>query len=194
MGTCPSCNRDTSCLHQDPVSKKELYFLIGFLVFVSQLVFVILTNQKNEYDIYNVSIYGAISLSFILIFMIMMYFIWNKQYLTLFFGCHQMKDRSFHIRGIPFILCARCTGILIGILTSFIVFWARFPGWLIGILIIPLLVDGIIQRVSKWESKNLIRLFTGILFAPGFVVLYSYINLYIHLGFTYIAKVVISLF
>ena len=199
MSTCPKCNRDTKCIHTNPISQKEMYFLIALIVFISQFAFFLLTLRNVSpvqivtIDVFKVSLYGANAIVIILIFMIMMYILFKKQYIVLFFGCHQKKERSFTISEIPFILCARCTGILIGFLLAPLVFLVEIPIWIVVVLTIPLLVDGIVQRLTKWESKNLIRLFTGILFAPGIVILYSYINFYIHLGFMHLGRWIISL-
>ena len=56
----------------------------------------------------------------------------------LFFGltCHQIPERSFHLFGHPFAVCARCTGIYFGFLLSVIIYpifkkWGRhkLPSW-----------------------------------------------------------------
>jgi uncharacterized membrane protein len=91
----------------------------------------------------------------------------------LFFGatCHQMAERSFHLFGHPFAVCARCTGIYFGFLLGTILypffkkwenhalpswkwlFWAALPAGLefilskIGLLhvgLIPRSISGII--------------------------------------------------
>lgn len=40
-----------------------------------------------------------------------------------------------------------------------------------GILLIPLVADGVIQMCTPYESRNLRRLWTGILFGYGLTVL-----------------------
>ena len=85
------------------------------------------------------------------------------------FGCHCRKDRSFYYKGRQFPLCARCTGELIGIITSFILFWFWKPSIITSIvMMIPLIVDGFIQLLTKYESTNSKRLITGILFGIAF--------------------------
>jgi len=194
MATCQQCNRDTSCLHKHPISALELNLLIGFIVIVSQIGYTLYFNQLDSNDLYKISLIGTVSVLIILTFMLLMYIKYDKQYLALFFGCHQIKERSFLKQGIPFILCARCTGILIGIGLSIGVFLLEINAVLLVILIMPLFLDGLIQRFSKYESRNLMRLFTGILFAPGFLILYGYMNYYIHSFFSFVGNQVIQLF
>jgi len=192
MGTCQNCHRDTSCLHQNPVSSKEMYFLIGFIVFVSQIGYALFYSQIDSHTIGRISLIAAIAISIVLIPLVVMYILFDKQYLSLFFGCHQKKERSYHIKEFYLPLCARCTGIFIGIYVSILIFLIDFQVLWILLLMVPLLIDGVIQRFSNYESKNIIRLFTGLLFAPGFVVLYGLMNYYIHFGFTEIAKAIVS--
>lgn len=194
MDTCQQCNRDTSCLHKNPISVLELNLLIGFIVIVSQLGYTLYFNQIESNELYKISLIAALSVLIILIFMFLMYILYDKHYLALFFGCHQRKERSLHKQGIPFILCARCTGILLGFILSIGVFLLEINAILLGFLIMPLLIDGAVQRFSKYESHNLTRLFTGILFAPGFLIVYGFINYYIHVFFSFIGYELIQLF
>lgn len=72
--------------------------------------------------------------------------------------CNRRPDRAPKIFGYTFILCWRCTGILIGVLFSSILDFS------IGrIFILPLAVDGIAQYVYGIESTNLRRFITGFL-------------------------------
>ena len=80
---------------------------------------------------------------------------WLWRWLPILFGCHCRPDRSFHFRdGTPFPICARCTGELAGIL-----------------LLVPLIADGLLQLCTPYESGNLRRLATGLLFGYGLTVL-----------------------
>ena len=82
-------------------------------------------------------------------------------------GCHQMPERSFFIGAYQFPLCARCTGIVIGHVVSISVsLFQQIP--VISLLaVIPLMIDGMIQRYTEYESDNLRRLITGILYGFG---------------------------
>lgn len=87
------------------------------------------------------------------------------RWLPLLFGCHCRSDRSFFWRGKQFPLCARCTGELIGILWGVAAAFYRLPSVrLCLLLMLPLLVDGFAQRLTRYESKNGRRLVTGLLF------------------------------
>jgi len=194
MDTCQQCHRDTSCLHKNLITPFELNLLIALIVIISQFGYALFSNQLESNDVFKIAIIGSVSVSIILIFLLLMYFIFDKQYLALFFGCHQIKERSLHKQGIPFILCARCTGILIGMFLSIIVFLLKMNIIIMFIFMLPLVVEGIVQRTTKYKSRNSIRLLTGIVFAPGFLILYGYINFYIHTFFTWLAFQLIQLF
>lgn len=85
------------------------------------------------------------------------------------FGCHCRSDRSFHYKGRQFPLCARCTGELVGLIICCILFWFWKPELPLSIiLMIPLIIDGFVQLWTKYESTNIRRFITGILFGIGF--------------------------
>lgn len=89
----------------------------------------------------------------------------SYRWLPVFFSCHQRKDRSFYYRGFQFPICARCTGILFGFLLSpFLAMSFAPPVWMYVLLLLPLLIDGMIQKFSVYESNNPTRLITGIFF------------------------------
>lgn len=90
--------------------------------------------------------------------------------------CHHHPDRSFYFYGIGNYLCARCLGILVGGLTSILVIIEKvFPQPLILIIfLIPLIFDGTIQAFTNYESTNIRRLVTGLLFGYAITSL-SYI-------------------
>lgn len=98
---------------------------------------------------------------------------WCYRWLPIFFGCHCKAERSFYYHGKKFPICARCTGQLIGMILAIILFRIIYPSsimiW-IGFLI-PLIIDGTIQKVTDYESTNLRRLWTGILFGCGLTTL-----------------------
>ena len=90
---------------------------------------------------------------------------WLYKWLPIVFGCHCLDKRSFHYKGQRFPLCARCTGELVGILaalgsTAFV----RPPLWMLPVLMVPMVLDGGIQMFTSYESGNIRRLITGMLF------------------------------
>lgn len=95
------------------------------------------------------------------------------KFLRLFFGCHADPNRSFFLKGKQFPICARCTGELCGIVFGIIISITLgvIPFKLCIILLLPLILDGTIQLKTNYESNNLLRLFTGILFGVGIVAL-----------------------
>ena len=89
--------------------------------------------------------------------------------------CHQRKDRSYVICGKGMYLCARCTGIFTGFLTTFALLFFLYGffnarAYILRVLIyffIPLALDGITQFLGLRRSNNTLRLFTGYLFGMG---------------------------
>ena len=98
---------------------------------------------------------------------------WLWRWLPILFGCHCRPDRSFHFRdGTPFPICARCTGELAGILAGLATWWAVHPSaGVAAVLLVPLIADGLLQLCTPYESGNLRRLATGLLFGYGLTVL-----------------------
>ncbi|WP_300859758.1 DUF2085 domain-containing protein [uncultured Clostridium sp.] len=95
------------------------------------------------------------------------------KYLPLIFGCHCKADRSFYFKEKQFPICARCSGELLGILLSIFLYKFYKLNILFSfIFILPLLVDGFYQLLTKYESTNIKRLITGILFGYGFFNLF----------------------
>lgn len=83
-------------------------------------------------------------------------------------GCHQKPERSFFFNGYQFPLCARCTGIAIGhLLGLFIAPFITFR-YYIALLMIPLALDGTIQYCTSYESNNIRRVLSGILYGFAF--------------------------
>lgn len=98
------------------------------------------------------------------------------RFLQICFGCHARPDRSFHIHGKQFPICARCTGELAGILVAIPISW--WMGTLdipvLLILMLPMLLDGFVQLLTTYESTNFRRFVTGFLF--GFALISAVIH------------------
>ena len=89
------------------------------------------------------------------------------------FGCHCRDDRSFHFKGRRFPICARCTGELAGIIAAALLYRPLGPSYLVSaLMLIPLILDGGIQYFTSYESTNVRRLITGILFGAGLTFLF----------------------
>ncbi|MCR6793639.1 hypothetical protein BACERE00193_03456 [Bacillus paranthracis] len=91
--------------------------------------------------------------------------------MTLQIPCHRRSDRSFLKLQKYIPLCARCTGMLIGILMFPIYFYITLS-FLFAIILsfsaqIPLLIDGFTQKWKWRSSTNLLRVTTGVLSGNG---------------------------
>ena len=104
--------------------------------------------------------------------------IWLLHDFVHFFGraiCHQLEERSLQVSGKALAVCARDTGIYIGIFSTFIYlhFFKRgksmtIPSikksFLLLLLLGPLMIDGLGSYTHLFESNNPRRLVTGIAF------------------------------
>lgn len=79
-----------------------------------------------------------------------------------------MEERSFHYKGRKFPICARCTGILIGMLAVIpLVHYPLLPFPLLCFMMFPLVGDGMLQKITAYESNNIKRMITGLMFGFG---------------------------
>lgn len=113
------------------------------------------------------------------------------KFLRIFFGCHARPDRSFYFRGKQFPICARCTGELIGMIAGIpIVIFQGCPRIeIVLMMMLPLVFDGFLQRLTSYESGNFRRLATGILF--GIAMIFALI--YFHRFCVFIAGAILKL-
>lgn len=86
----------------------------------------------------------------------------DSVWLHKYWGCHRKSNRCFFVRGRQFHICARCTGLLVGLPLSLLLIPFRiyvpvpffaFSG--------SLLIDGITQSMGLRESNNTLRFITG---------------------------------
>jgi uncharacterized membrane protein len=77
--------------------------------------------------------------------------------------CHRIAERSFQIEGLPLPLCARCTGIYLGVITGYLIAIARGRLRAGGLprrgIIAPLIGFGIVMGIDGLNSY--IQLFPG---------------------------------
>lgn len=97
--------------------------------------------------------------------------------------CHQRPDRSFFLWGHQLACCQRCTAIygslfLFGLLFVPLRGRLRRPSWLlIGLLSLPLVLDGFTQLAGLRESTPALRVLTGLLVALAISsVLFPYLE------------------
>lgn len=94
--------------------------------------------------------------------------------------CHQISDRSFSLNGNQLPVCMRCVGIFagipLGILLSLITKMKTGPALVkqvltvVGIGVLPIVIDGGGQLVGFWVSSSLSRIVTG--FMGGIAIAY----------------------
>ena len=99
--------------------------------------------------------------------------------------CHQTPSRSFVLEGAPFAVCARCTGVYLGLAIGIMSYpvWRRIETqtmpsrvWLL-IGLAPLALDGASGAIGIFSSPPGVRALTGVLagavlasfMLPGFV-------------------------
>ena len=98
--------------------------------------------------------------------------LWIKsmEWFSKYWGCHQMPERSFFINKYQLPICARCTGIIIGEIISTIMFFIfSMPIYIYILFTFPMIIDGLIQLKTTYESTNIKRFITGFLFGYGMV-------------------------
>lgn len=99
--------------------------------------------------------------------------------------CNGKPERAPHILGRCFILCWRCTSVIIfAIITTTIVYSFeknKFLNINLAILAVlslfPMMIDGTLQYLFKRESTNLRRIITGSLFGIGLTILLFQISI-----------------
>lgn len=98
---------------------------------------------------------------------------YRNQTVGAFLFCHRDRERCIRIFGYTSFLCARCTGLCIGVAAFCFV-------WLMGLaipplfglwLVLPMMIDGFSQLLKLRESNNILRLATGLFFSVGFLSL-----------------------
>lgn len=98
--------------------------------------------------------------------------------------CHQLPSRTIYINNMPLPVCARDTGIYIGVFFALIYIFLknrfnsdRPPGikltFFLCILMLPMIYDGVTSYIGLRDTSNILRLYTGALFGipmPFFIV------------------------
>jgi uncharacterized membrane protein len=106
------------------------------------------------------------------------------QAILYFFGhgfCHQLPERSFEAGGLYFSVCARDTGIYLGLVFTAAIIYIYYlrvkikpsglpPAWALvvcGLLLLPMAVDGASSYIGLRQTTNLLRYITGYLAGTG---------------------------
>lgn len=88
--------------------------------------------------------------------------------------CHGRIERSLELFDVPMPICARCTGIYVGLMGGLAAFWLiRFvkEKWMrtaAFIAVTPLAIDGLTQLAGFRESTNPLRIATGVIAGLAF--------------------------
>ena len=97
--------------------------------------------------------------------------------------CHQKASRSLFINGNQMPVCSRDVGVYLGLSAGAFAFLAvprRYSMWWVLVLIIPLGIDGTVQLLSSYDSNNLLRLATGLMYGGVIGLLFVQISYEIH--------------
>jgi len=88
--------------------------------------------------------------------------------------CHGRIERSLLLFGVPMPICARCTGIYLGLLAGIALFKLipilreRVMRRVAVLALIPLGIDGVTQLLGLRESVNPLRIATGVIAGLAF--------------------------
>jgi uncharacterized membrane protein len=82
--------------------------------------------------------------------------------------CHQRPERSFFFGFRKYPVCARCTGVYLTAPLGVASVLLPIPPLVYGVLAAPLVIDGVTQLVTKYESTNSRRFITGALFGVAY--------------------------
>ncbi len=86
--------------------------------------------------------------------------------------CHQNVDKSFTCENGTFLVCARCTGIYMGVLISSLIILIpqitiKIKTWQLILFSLPMLADVIFYSIGLYQYNKIIAAITGILFGSA---------------------------
>lgn len=114
---------------------------------------------------------------------------WNSVGETIYGGfhtiCHQLDSRSLHIFGLPLAACSRCTAIYLAFLAGVVAYPFFKPisipsspsRRVLGLALLPMLIDVGLSATGLVESNMTSRLITGAWF--GFMVPFVVLPVYL---------------
>lgn len=178
MSYCHHCGREEThdhcvCLSRNAIPKWHVWIIYVLMMSVPVVVLTLIKQEQSIWDI-NYLFYGGIVLSALLLLITLANTLFKRPYLALFFGCHQMTTRTIRLGGKYVPLCARCTGIYLGVLLFPIaMYWNVIPLYVYLILGVPMLVDGYLQKRHQLTSTNPRRFITGTLFGGMLITLFT---------------------
>jgi uncharacterized membrane protein len=171
---CRHCGRvnskEKTCVHEKKISIKEA--IIWMIVFVNLPLALFLVYYTKASILW----LGNLSLSILFLLLVLFNKLLNKPYLAMVFGCHQRTDRSPKFLQHVLPLCFRCLGIFLGTFLMLILSY-HYEGLLWTMLLsLPLVIDGLLQKYTKYQSNTFKRFFSGLLFSPTLVIFFSYLH------------------
>jgi uncharacterized membrane protein len=85
--------------------------------------------------------------------------------------CHRLPERSLVVGGVQMLVCSRCAGIYLGLLTGALLPAGRrvadHSNWIAGAVVLPMLLDVATQDLGLRPSWHPARLATGWLLGLG---------------------------
>lgn len=88
--------------------------------------------------------------------------------------CHRLPERCIRMPWGMNGLCARCTAFWFGLAIGISFMYPgiiRIPFWTGVMFLIPLIIDGVVQSVTAYESTNMLRTITGLAAGAGISIL-----------------------
>ena len=156
---------------------EKLIFLLLLLIIPVHLI-IILSFNVGSIDEVNYYFITSFVIMIIFILSTVIQLIFKRPYLPLLLGCHQKWCRSFKSIHKCLGICARCSGILLGIIITPLISILPFNKLYVLIGLVPLIIDGSLQKYKNYESNHTKRLITGLLSGPGMVLLIAYFHFY----------------
>lgn len=178
---CTSCGRQVktkcTCIANITLSLFDKVILASLVLLLPPIMFSLATFFLTLDFIHaNYQWIGNLVLILVVFILVILDYLFNKNYLVIFFSCHQKVTRSFKFGDIYSKLCARCSGIFVGLFFSFLTIYLNVHFLLLFLIATPLIVDGTLQKLTLYTSNNAKRFITGILFGPLVVFLFSFYN------------------
>ena len=168
---------------------EKLIFLLLILIIPVHLIIMVSFNVSSI-DYVNFYFITSFVIGIIFILSTVVQLFVKRPYLPLLLGCHQKCSRYFKSIHKYLGICTRCSGIFVGIIITPVISVLPFNKLYVLIGLVPLIIDGSLQKYNKYESNNIKRLITGLLAGPGMVLLIAYYHLYIAKFMIYLLKLI----
>lgn len=152
---------------------QAIYWIFITVLFLPTFI---LSFQSNG-DIFETNFFQTIAYfltAYVIVLTLLGHF-FKRNFLSLFFGCHDRCDRRIPKLHKIIPVCGRCTGIYFGFILAIGLSYLNWPFYYYLPLALPLIIDGFIQ-LKGIESTAFRRLITGLMFGPAMVALFGLYN------------------